>query len=258
MSGGSGNLPPAVNTYSLQNQPGADTSAYGTANQIASMPNYAAQNYSALQPQLVGQAQTAGAASNQAGSAVTGATNNAGLLGAEQQTLNTAYDPQNALYNRTAQQLQDQTRAGEAAQGVAGTPYGAGVENQAMSNFNIDWQNNQLQRQATGASTAEGLLGQYNSGQSTGAGLQTQGVGALNAGLSGANAGAAANTAQPQQAYSDYLSYLNQGNANAGTAVSNYGAQSSANLSQQQMNNQALGGLGSLAGTLGSAGMMAK
>ena len=257
MSGGSANTPSPVNTYSLQNQPGADTSAYGTANQLSSMPNYALGNYNAINPQLTGQTQQAGAADQTAGQAVTGATNNAGLLGAEQQTLNTAYDPQNALYNRTAQQLQDQTRAASEASGTASTPYGAGVENQAMSNFNIDWQNNQLQRQQTGASTAEGLLGQYNSGQSTGAGLQNQGVSTLGSGMAYSNAGAASNAAQPQQTYQDYLAYLNQGNSNAGTAVSNYGAQSSTALQQQANNNSALGGIGSLAGTLGSAGIKA-
>jgi hypothetical protein len=67
------------------------------------------------------------------------------------------FDPQQALYGRTAQQLQDQTRAGLEARGVDSSPYGAGVEGQTMSNFNIDWQNNQLQRMLAGAQGAEGL-----------------------------------------------------------------------------------------------------
>ena len=257
MSGGSANTPAPVNTYSLQNQPGADTNAYSGAGQIASMPNYALGNYNAINPQLTSQTQTAGAADQTAGQAVTGATNNAGLLGAAQQTLNTAYDPQNALYDRTYQQLQDQTGANNAANGLTGSPYGAGVQNQAASNFNIDWQNNQLQRQQTGASTAEGLLGQYNTGQSTGAGLQSTGVNTLASGMAASDAGAEANTAQPQQTYQDYLAYLNQGNADAGTSVSNYSAQSGTALQQQANNNSALGGIGSLFGTLGGAAMKA-
>ena len=33
------------------------------------------------------------------------------------------------------------------ARGLGMSPYGAGVENKALSDFNIDWQNQQLQRQ---------------------------------------------------------------------------------------------------------------
>ena len=69
------------------------------------------------------------------------------------------------------------------------------------------------------------------------------------------NAGAASNTVQPQQSYSDYLAYLNQGNSNAGTSVSNYSAQSGTALQQQANNNSAMGGIGSLLGTLGGAGL---
>jgi len=65
---------------------------------------------------------------------------------------NTALDPQQALYQRTAQQVQDQSRANTAAAGLGTSPYAAGLENQAASNFNIDWQNQQLQRQLEGLS----------------------------------------------------------------------------------------------------------
>jgi len=110
--------------------------------------------------------------------------------------LASGFDPQNALYNRTAQQVQDQTRAAEAARGVATTPYGAGVEGQTMSNFNIDWQNQQLARQAQAAGAASGILGagmgafgtggqlagQGGNLMNTAGGLYGQGVGALNTG----------------------------------------------------------------------------
>jgi len=83
--------------------------------------------------------------------------------------MNTGFDPQNALYNRTAQQVQDQARASLAARGVNTTPYGAGVENQAMSNFNIDWQNNLLNRQTQALGAGAGALTQ-------GAGVAGQGL----------------------------------------------------------------------------------
>jgi hypothetical protein len=89
------------------------------------------------------------------------------------QIMNTGFDPQQALYNRTAQQVQDQTRAGEAARGIATSPYGAGLENQAMSNFNIDWQNQQLGRQATAAGAAGGLTQQGAGVAGAGAGLMS-------------------------------------------------------------------------------------
>lgn len=88
------------------------------------------------------------------------------LYGAGNQVYQTALDPQNALYGRTQQQLQDQVRAGQAARGLGNSAVGAAEENQAMSNFNIDWQNQQLARQAQGlqamgqASNAGGAQGQ--------------------------------------------------------------------------------------------------
>ena len=88
-----------------------------------------------------------------------------------QSIMQTGFDPQSALYNRTAQQLQDQTRAAEAARGIQMTPYGAGIEGQTMSNFNIDWQNNLLNRQIQAAGGAGGLLGQGGSLAQTGTGI---------------------------------------------------------------------------------------
>ena len=104
-----------------------------------------------------------------------GAANN--ILAAGQNVYQTALDPQNALYNRTAQQLQDQTGATNSMYGLGSSAAGAGVANQALSNFNIDWQNQQLQRQAQGLSAYEGA-GQAASGLNTNAGqLGSQGAG---------------------------------------------------------------------------------
>ncbi len=63
------------------------------------------------------------------------------------QILQTGFDPQSALYDRTQQQIKDQLSATNAMSGLSGTPYGAGVMGQGVTNFNIDWQNQQLQRQ---------------------------------------------------------------------------------------------------------------
>jgi hypothetical protein len=75
--------------------------------------------------------------------------------------LQTGFDPQSALYNRTYGQTLDQQRAINAMSGVGTSPYGAGVTSQAMSDFNLDWQDRQLQRQTdalASAGTATGLL----------------------------------------------------------------------------------------------------
>lgn len=85
---------------------------------------------------------------------VQGAANN--LYGAANAIQNTAFDPQNALYDRTRQQITDQTRAAEYARGIQSSPYGAAVESNALNNFNIDWQNQQLARQSQGVAAMEG------------------------------------------------------------------------------------------------------
>jgi hypothetical protein len=93
------------------------------------------------------------------------------LLGAGQQVFNLGLDPQSALYSRTAQQLQDQTGATNSMYGLGSSAAGAGVANQAMSNFNIDWQNNQLSRALqglqgyTGAASTAGAYGQLGTQQ---------------------------------------------------------------------------------------------
>jgi hypothetical protein len=76
-----------------------------------------------------------------------------------------AFDPQQALYGRTLSNVTDQARANAAAAGLGQTPIGASTADWATNQFNIDWQNQQLQRQIAGA----GAAGQMYQG---GAGLQ--------------------------------------------------------------------------------------
>lgn len=89
------------------------------------------------------------------------------LYGGGNQILQTALDPQNALYDRTAQQITDQSRAAQYARGIQSSPLGASVESNALGNFNIDWQNQQLARQAQGLQSAAGAYGSAG-GQYTG------------------------------------------------------------------------------------------
>lgn len=188
--------------------------------------------------------------------------------------LNTAFDPQSALYQRTQQQLVDQTRAGQAARGVATTPYGAAGESDALRKFDIDWQNAQLGRQATGLGAATSGL---QSGLQTAAGgsalsdtgannylsysgmpystFNTIGQGQLGA-LSGGQSGVAGSQQLALNPVQAYLQYLGLGNS-AGQ-VANQNAQVGLNQAGMSFNqNQTLGsnlgagiaGLGKAAGS---------
>ena len=95
------------------------------------------------------------------------------LQNAGQSVLNTAFDPQSALYNKTMLQTQDKARVAEAARGTTMSPYGASVEANAMSNANMDWQDRQLGRQTQGIQSAGNL---YNMGGNSTRSFGTQPV----------------------------------------------------------------------------------
>lgn len=180
------------------------------------------------------------------------------------QILQAGFDPQNALYNKLFQQNQDQTNAVNAMYGLQSSPYGAGLADQSNQNFNLDWQNNLLQRMNT-AAQGYGTLGSavnnaYGGAANLGgAGLQygaqaanlpyqTYG-GNLATGLGALGTyGSTVNQAfQPLQGItSDLAQYLNIGQGATGLAQN----------AVQANNQNALagwGGLGSLFG-LGSGG----
>ena len=144
------------------------------------------------------------------------------LYGMAGNIANTAFDPQQALYNRTLQQTQDQSRAANEAAGVGTTPYGAGLENQATNNFNINWQAQQLANQIAGGNAAGGLTqqgaglqagaaGQYG----TAAGMPYQAAQTIGGNQFGAlqNLGGFGTSASqiPQQQIQDYQNYLGWG-----------------------------------------------
>lgn len=145
------------------------------------------------------------------------------LSGAGQQVWNTANDPQQALYNQLVNQQQQQSNAQNAMSGLAGSPYAANLNNQALQNLAINWQNQQLGRQAqglqglvTGLGTgAQTLANTYNSGlqgllsgnQQGLAGLTGAASNALNLGQGGVNF--EVGTAQlPAQLYGQNLSQI--------------------------------------------------
>lgn len=90
--------------------------------------------------------------------------------------LQTGFDPQNALYNQQYQVNQQQQDAINAANGVAGSPYGAGLAGQSGQQFNLGWGNNQQGRELAALSGVQGLASTASGLSQAGAGLEGQGL----------------------------------------------------------------------------------
>lgn len=273
-------------SYQLQNSSGADQNAYSGIGNLGQYNTYGANlgqagnitqglvnnPYAGLYQQ--GANATAGlgwgTGLEQLGGGSSLINAGQGMLPYAQSILQTGFDPQGALYDRTLQQTTDQARAGLAARGLTMSPYGAGVENKALSDFNIDWQNQQLNRQNTAAQGAGYLTNSagnaINLGQNVGTlGLQTltnaAGLPYATANTIGTNQMGALSgygqfgqgaSAIPQQQIADYLQYLSAGNQAAGVANQGYANQLTAN-NQQFNQQQKLGAnLGSSLSGLGS------
>jgi hypothetical protein len=217
--GGQASLPQDQATnFQYPNQPQAAQGALGGIGSLNTNPN----------------ASYNSGASTAGGSALT--TTGASTLPYVNQALTTAFDPQQALFAKQFQQQQDQQNVTNAQNGVAGTPYGAGLSQQGNQNFDIAWQQAQLQNQATGANTANTLQG-----------------GATNSIAGGTSVGQSVpsfSNQQQQQAIADFLAYL-QGGTGASSAANNaYATGVSGAVGNQQLANQSTAGLGQLGGTL--------
>ncbi len=172
-------------------------------------------------------------------------------------TLSTAYDPQQQLYSQERQQAIDTANAQNAASGLGFTPWGAGVTNQATTNFDTNWIQTQLGREQTGASTIAQLLGAGEGAAASGASLGAQGAGqiAQGAALPYATQTTMNQNLQPflsdltanqQQMAQDYLNYYGAANANTANAISAGAA-----------NNQYMTGIGQGIGGLAGLGALA-
>ena len=170
------------------------------------------------------------------------------LAGYGQQTLNTAFDPQQALYNQQSIQNLNNQNAINAMSGVAGTPYAAGITGQSQQNFNTNWLNQQLGRQATGLQAGGNALTQ--GGQLGTTGLNTIGA-SSNAPYANYNtlqnnniAALSSSLGISQQTLQDILPYLGLGQAASSI---------SGNLGQQGVN-QLTSGLSGIGAGLGLIG----
>lgn len=221
------------------------SSLQGNNNPYTQLNPQAAQIFQSLfnSPSAGGYQQAAGTAGNsfaQTGASdinlmnlLAGGANTA--LGAGNNVLNTAMDPQNALYNQLLQKTNDTANVTNAQYGLTGQQ-AAGNTQQADTNFNIDWQNNELQRQLQGLQGYNQALNNAAGASSSANSLGT--AGAQNTLLGGETpyaTGQAIGGAQ-QNALGNYLQQLLgpystsqpliqnlQNYLNTGVSASNYG-----------------------------------
>jgi hypothetical protein len=187
----------------------------------------------------------------------------AGVLGtAAGDVLNTAFDPQNALFNRTQQQALDQSSVANSMAGIGSTPYGASVTGTNLGNFDVNWQAKQLANQQGGLGAAQAGFGEagnlYNAGTNlaTQAGaapynaynqIQSNDIAALT------NQNTVGNTAynEPNQLMSSLMQYLGVGQ-NAALAANTVQNTQFGQSSQIGQGIAGLLGLGSGIGNIGS------
>jgi hypothetical protein len=264
--------------YQMGQMPYADVASIQGTQQLGqyNVPGQVLPQYQQIAQQGVNNPYAAQAqqGANQTGQA--GMASGAGLTGTAMSQLpgvnalmSLGFDPQQALYSQLQNQNQQQNAAILGQSGVAGTPYGAGVQQQANTNFNIDWQNQQLQRAMSGAQGAGSLLGSIGGATNTGLnqmqqGSQlpyntSQGITGNQLGLLGQYGSFGQQAAQlPQQQIQDYLAYLAQGSGQQG--VNNQTAQVGLNQAQQgfqqnqQMGSQLGGALAGLSKGWGNSG----
>jgi hypothetical protein len=263
--------------YQLPQQAGAASGLYGGAQSLTqggqSLQNISLPGYSNLYSGATNNPYY-GSAMNTAGSvAQTGGQIGAGEIGAGQSlqalsgqisgaipgTLATGYDPQGALYNQQYALTTEQQSAINAANGVAGSPFGAGLTGQAGQNFNLGWQNNEQSRQLAALSGA-GSAAQTASGLDT-AGANLQGLGLQTEQTSGMLPYQTYNANQQNiaQMLNSLVSGTNQSYGLTQEGTQDYGSylgygQSATGLAQNatQINNQtimsAMSGIGNLFG----------
>jgi hypothetical protein len=141
-----------------------------------------------------------------------------GNPGYANQALATGFNNNNELYKRQLSNVTDQTNAALSERGLGMSPYGAQILGDQFSQFNANWEQNQLQNQATAAQTAATLQGQYASSMTGGQAVQqAAAMQPLMALSSMVQSGVQAT--QPLQAgISDMLSYLSQVGKGKGAA----------------------------------------
>lgn len=219
---------PMPSTYNYSNSPGADQGAYGGIGGLGQY-NVAAgliPQYQQIAQQSVNNPYASGYQQNANTTGQAGFNSGANLAGSAlsqlpnvQALMSLGFDPQNALYAQSQNQNQQQNLAMLNNSGVGSTPYGQGVADKSNTDFNINWQNQQLQRALSGSQGAGQLLGSIGGATNTGLGQMQAGGSLPYSTFQGINANAlntlgqtgafgSSASAIPQQQVQDYLAYL--------------------------------------------------
>lgn len=134
------------------------------------------------------------------------------LTGDAATALAQGYNANQAQYNQTLNNTTQQQAAANAMAGVGSSPYGAGLTDQALNNFNIGWNAQQLQNEATAASTANTLLGAAGTAGTTASNLATS------------------SAAAPAAAVQNYLNNINSTASASNAALSSANAATSGSI----------------------------
>lgn len=183
-----------------------------------------------------------------------GATGAPLLQQAGQQVLQTGFDPQQELFKRQQQQLLDQSNVANSMAGLGSSPYGASATANALGNFDLNWQNNLLNRMMQAGQSGTALLNAAPTLAATSTALPFASASGIGQGAQSAlgNLTQLGNNqfVLPQQILNDLQSYLG-----LGQAASQLGLQGG-NLGFNQTA-QGIGGLLSGANTLfGNNGLL--
>lgn len=213
-------------------QVGAGMQSAGAGLSAAATPAIGGVN-NQFNPQQLSGAQTAGSMLQGTGGQtygqgqqISGAAT--GGLPAASQILNTAFDPQQSLYNQQATQLNDQLGSYMANSGLTSSGAGAGIAANALGNFDINWQNNQLGRQAQGLGAYGSAVGSAGQNATQASNLQQQGAGQF-----------ATGAALPAQTLNQQTgTQFNLAQQGAGALGSTYGLQQAGNTLPYQTQNQ--------------------
>ena len=158
------------------------------------------------------------------------------IPGLENQLAQSAFDPQNQLYNYLQAQNSNQTNADLAARGLSMSGAGGQIASQQNQLFNQNWQNNLLNRQLAGV----------------------QGIGALNQsagqlGAVGSSIGTQGVNLMSQSAAMPYQTQINAANSQLGLigTAGQYGQQANLPIQQQISDYNTYQGLGSPGAQIG-------
>lgn len=252
MSGG--NPPPAPKTFQMPNQAGAANGAYNAIGGLEAMPNYAANAANSANSGLA-------AFSGNGGYDPSATVNYGNTISQMPQTylpyadtlLREGFNQNNDVYGRAAHNLTEQVRASQGARGIQTSPYGAGLENEALGNFNLDWENAQLGRMSQAMGSA--LPAYAQAGQQMGYGQAVaQSVPQLGNDMFKTAAGVGNMAyAQPEAVINGYLNYTGAGNAADNTKVNAFSQQLQAWQAKQQADAAMWQGIAALGGQAVSA-----